>query len=71
MSILATDVPVYVGINCDGDIFTNMYSAGRTMIIVSNRATEIEQGSVPQIAPIRGFWYRSASGTPTLTINGF
>ena len=71
MSIKATDVPVYVGVNCDGDTFTNMYSAGRTMIIVSNRATEIEQGSVPQIAPIRGFWYRSASGTPTLNINGF
>ena len=71
LGVLGTDVPVYVGVNCDGDTFTNMYSAGRTMIIVSNRATEIEQGSVPQIAPIRGFWYRSASGTPTLTINGF
>lgn len=71
LGVLGTDVPIYVGLNCDGDTFTNMYSAGRTMIVVSNRATEIEQGTVPQVAPIRGFWYRSASGTPTLTINGF
>jgi len=71
MGILGTDVPVYIGVNCDGDTFTNMYSAGRTMLVVSNRATVIEQGTVPQMAPIRGFWYRSASGTPTLTINGY
>jgi hypothetical protein len=71
LGVVGTSVPVYVGVNCDGDTFTNMYSAGRTMIVVSNRATEIEQGTVPQMAPIRGFWYQSASGTPTLTINGF
>lgn len=62
-----TDVPVYVGWDCDGTTFTNIYAISRAMIVASNNAVEIDRNMCS--APIRKLWYRSASGTPTLTIN--
>jgi hypothetical protein len=69
VSVGPEDVPVYFGYSCSGDVFTNMYSGSRSMIVSSNRATIVEQGNA--LAPIRGFWYRTASGTATLRINAY
>lgn len=66
LSVGPTDVPVYLQYNCSGNVFSNQYAAGRTIIVSSNAAVTLDQGSDRN--PFRWFWYRSASGSPTLRI---
>jgi hypothetical protein len=69
LSVGATDVPAYVTYNVDGNSFSNIYAVGHSMIVTSNSVAEPVVIKNPQ--GIRKIWYRSASGTPTLTINGY
>jgi hypothetical protein len=69
LSVGATDVPAYVVYNVDGNSFSNIYAVGHSMIVTSNSLTH--PVVIKNSQGIRRIWYRSASGTPTLTINGY
>lgn len=69
LSVLPTDVPVYVSYNCDGNTFTNIYAASRALIVTSNSVVTIDRGDKEGAIGPRRFWYRTGTGTATLTVN--
>lgn len=70
LRVVPTDVPVYVSYNCDGNDFTNLYAEGRTLIVTSNNVTTIDRTDKEPAIGVRRIWYRTATGTATLTVNG-